>query len=395
MMRGWTKVAFGDVVQLARERSSEPEADGHERFIGLEHIDPGDLRVRRWGNIADGVTFTNVFKPGQVLFGKRRAYQRKVAVADFGGVCSSDIYVLEPKGEGLLPELLPFICQTDAFFEHAVGTSAGSLSPRTNWDSLASFEFALPPLEEQRRACSALVAARRVADAYADLEAAERCARDASLEHMLRGTNFDGLVLHQVLGLTPRAWPVVPLGDLIRECQYGLSNPLIETGTFPVLRMMNLRDGRIVTEDLKYLDASTAEVASYQLRHGDVLFNRTNSYELVGRTAIYHIEGPHLFASYLVRLVADEMRLLPSYLVEYLNSNYGRQKVMAYASRGVSQCNISASNLLKVLIPLPPLDYQRQVCRRVSVHRSAGNSIGLRLDYAKVTLKRLWEEAMS
>lgn len=79
-------------------------------------------------HIADGVTFTNVFKPGQVLFGKRRAYQRKVAVADFSGVCSGDIYVLEPKGDALLPELLPFICQTDAFFDHAVGTSAGSLS---------------------------------------------------------------------------------------------------------------------------------------------------------------------------------------------------------------------------------------------------------------------------
>jgi hypothetical protein len=95
---GWTTVAFGDVVQLYKERSGDPEADGYERYIGLEHIDPGDLRIRRWGNVADGVTFTSVFRPGQVLFGKRRAYQRKVAVADFSGVCSGDIYVLEPKG---------------------------------------------------------------------------------------------------------------------------------------------------------------------------------------------------------------------------------------------------------------------------------------------------------
>ncbi len=85
-----------------------------------------------------------------MLFGKRRAYQRKVAVADFSGVCSGDIYVLETKDpKVLLPELLPFICQTDAFFDHAVGTSAGSLSPRTNWTSLADFEFSLPPVAEQ------------------------------------------------------------------------------------------------------------------------------------------------------------------------------------------------------------------------------------------------------
>ncbi|WNB75941.1 restriction endonuclease subunit S [Methylomonas koyamae] len=149
---GWSKVKFGEVVKLSKARCADPLAEGVERFVGLEHLEPGDLRIRRWGNVADGVTFTSLFKPGQVLFGKRRAYQRKVAVADFSGVCSGDIYVLESRdADVLLPDLLPFICQTDAFFEHAVGTSAGSLSPRTNWSSLANFEFALPPLNDQRR----------------------------------------------------------------------------------------------------------------------------------------------------------------------------------------------------------------------------------------------------
>ncbi len=155
----WRRVSFGDVVRLSKARCADPLAEGVERFVGLEHLEPGDLRIRSWGNVADGVTFTSVFKPGQVLFGKRRAYQRKVAVADFSGVCSGDIYVFESiDASVLLPELLPFICQTDAFFEHAVGTSAGSLSPRTNWTSLANFEFALPPMAEQRRILGVLMA---------------------------------------------------------------------------------------------------------------------------------------------------------------------------------------------------------------------------------------------
>ena len=133
---GWARVAFGEVVNLSKARSKDPESGGYERVVGLEHIDPGDLRIRRWADISNGTTFTSVFRSGQVLFGKRRAYQRKVAVAEFTGVCSGDIYVLEPSGNALMPELLPFICQTDAFFEHAVRTSAGSLSPRTNWKSL-------------------------------------------------------------------------------------------------------------------------------------------------------------------------------------------------------------------------------------------------------------------
>lgn len=78
---GWRKVTFGDVVRLSKERSQDPLAEGLTRYVGLEHLTPGDLRVRSWGSIAEGVTFTNVFRPGQVLFGKRRAYQRKVAVA--------------------------------------------------------------------------------------------------------------------------------------------------------------------------------------------------------------------------------------------------------------------------------------------------------------------------
>lgn len=159
---GWTRVAFGDVVRPSKARVADPEAAGIERVVGLEHIEPGDLRIRRWGDVADGTTFTTLFRPGQVLFGKRRAYQRKVAVADFDGVCSGDIYVLEPANDRLMPELLPFLCQTDAFFDHAVGTSAGSLSPRTNWTSLASFEFLLPPIQEQARLVEALSASEAI-----------------------------------------------------------------------------------------------------------------------------------------------------------------------------------------------------------------------------------------
>jgi len=106
--------------------------------------------------VADGTTFTRLCKAGQALFGKRRAYQRKVAVAEFDAVVSGDIYVLVPKNDRLLPELLPFICLSERFLEHAVGTSAGSLSPRTNWTSLASFEFDLPPRCQQQRIAEAL-----------------------------------------------------------------------------------------------------------------------------------------------------------------------------------------------------------------------------------------------
>src|SRR5438309_467663 len=106
----WTRVKFGEVVRLAKETCRDPVAAGIERVIGLEHLEPGDLRVRAWADVADGTTFTTRVRPGQVLFGKRRAYQRKVALADFDAICSGDIYVFESaNSDRLLPELLPFV----------------------------------------------------------------------------------------------------------------------------------------------------------------------------------------------------------------------------------------------------------------------------------------------
>ena len=192
MSPGWRRIKFGDVVRLSKARSQDPLADGITRYVGLEHLEPGELRIRSWGSVADGVTFTNVFRPGQVLFGKRRAYQRKVAVAEFSGVCSGDIYVLETKDPQVLrPELLPFICQTDAFFDHAVGTSAGSLSPRTNWTSLADFELLLPPVVQQKRIASTINSALDCELAYEEAHnAAALLFRSASAELLTPGVGW-------------------------------------------------------------------------------------------------------------------------------------------------------------------------------------------------------------
>lgn len=164
---GWKRLRFGEVVDNCNE-TCEPAETGMERFVAMEHLEPGSLHVGSWGIVADGTTFTRRCRPGEVLFGKRRAYQRKVAVAEFEAVVSGDIYVLASKDtQRLLPELLPFLCLSERFFQHAVGTSAGSLSPRTNWSSLASFEFDLPPLDQQRRIAEILWAVDEVNVQYA------------------------------------------------------------------------------------------------------------------------------------------------------------------------------------------------------------------------------------
>jgi len=161
-------VKFGKVVNCLNRTSRDPAADGLERVVGLDHMDSESLPLRRWdffADLPDGTSFTRTFRAGQVLFGKRRAYQRKVSVPDFDGICSGDILVLEVSSDIMLQGYLPFVVQSDGFFEHALGTSAGSLSPRTKWQELAKYEFALPSLNEQRSVIEYMAAANAVVTA--------------------------------------------------------------------------------------------------------------------------------------------------------------------------------------------------------------------------------------
>lgn len=394
LKKGWTRVAFGDVVQLCRERSGDPAADGFERYVGLDHLDPGDLKIRRWGNVADGTTFTNVFRAGQVLFGKRRAYQRKVAVADFDGICSGDIYVFEPKNDKLLPELLPFICQTDGFFEHAVGTSAGSLSPRTNWESLASYEFFLPPIEEQRRIAEVLNGFADIIQCYNSALACAHNTSNSFLRDYLCGSQLGALEFNEQFGNYSAKLPLTELGVLLTETQYGLSEPSTSSGKYRMLRMMDMEDGLAVDKNLVSLDLSDAEFQRYRLDKGDILFNRTNSHDLVGRTCVYRLEGNHVFASYLVRLKTDASVLLPDYLCIFINDPIGRSQVMRFATRGVSQTNVNVSNLRKVIIPLPPLSYQKEVINRMFGLRQARFSLLKKASEAKSLMALISNDLM-
>ena len=141
--------SLGAIAKETRENTKTPLDEGIERFVGLEHIEPGNLKIQGWGNVADGTTFTKVFKIGDVLFGRRRAYLKKAAHADFKGICSGDITVLRANSKLILADLLPYYLSADPVFEFAVSNSAGSLSPRAKWRDLSKYEISLPDLKVQ------------------------------------------------------------------------------------------------------------------------------------------------------------------------------------------------------------------------------------------------------
>ncbi|MCQ6281072.1 restriction endonuclease subunit S [Bacillus sp. EB600] len=192
----WAKVKLGDVAKESKLSAKFPYGDGFDCIVGLEHLDPSSLKIKRWIDITDNTetTFTKLFKKGQVLFGRRRAYQKKASVAEFNGVCSGDIIVIESNGR-IDPALLPFIIQNDSLFNYAMSMSNGSLSPRVKWADLSKYEFLLPPLEEQKRIAELLLAADEVIQSYNNkLNAEIRLKRKMEDKYFL---------LHEVIKKTP------------------------------------------------------------------------------------------------------------------------------------------------------------------------------------------------
>lgn len=164
-----SKVKLGEVAIEHKETCKGNKAD--YPVVGLEHLVPEELNLTAWNEGGDN-TFTKIFRKGNVLFGRRRAYLKKAAVAPLDGICSGDITVIEAIPDKIFPELLPFIIQNDALFNFAVGKSAGSLSPRVKWEHLKTYEFELPNLAKQKELAEVLWAMDAVKRAYQKLLAA-------------------------------------------------------------------------------------------------------------------------------------------------------------------------------------------------------------------------------
>ena len=364
---GWTRVRFGDVVENCND-TGKGEGSAPSRYIGLEHIEPGSLHIRSFGDTSDGTTFTKTCRPGQLLFGKRRAYQRKVAVASFEALVSGDIYVLEPKTHALLPELLPFICMSERFFEHAVGTSAGSLSPRTNWSSLAGYEFELPPLDQQRVISDILWAIdelhQRTLDVLKSSEAAEQ-----SLSNELFQKTAEKYRIR-----ADQVCSKITVGIVVKPASF-YTDP--EQGV-PALRSLNVFPGRFDLEELVYISPEGQKKhEKSRLCAGDVAIIRTGR---PGDAVVIpaSLEGANLIDLILVRTKPE---LKPEYLVEFMNSAYGR-KVVLRGSAGTAQQHLNVGEFEKIELPCPPLAEQENELKRLREIRAPREST---LDLAEST----------
>jgi type I restriction enzyme S subunit len=368
-------VRFGDVVRSVNEAERAPLAAGLQRYIGLEHIEPANLHLREWGNLADDeVSFTKRFRRGQVLFGKRRAYQRKVAVAEFDGICSSDILTFEPKSGDLLPELLPFIVQSDGFFDHALGTSSGSLSPRTRWSQLADFRFPLPPKQEQSRIADILWAADCVIERQRDFSKALAHGGKVLTAHFVNNGISASPDEGNVDQRLPSGWSLCRLPTLVRQdapITYGIVQP----GNFDNEGVLMVLGGDFINgwvDKSKMFRVAPSLHRQYwrsRLSTGDVIMCIVGV--TTGAVAIVPNWGEDAnLTQTSARISCDSKKILPEFLVAYFRSASGRAFVKKFL-KGSRQVRLNIGDFDNCLVPTPSLEEQKQIVGRLALIEAA------------------------
>jgi type I restriction enzyme S subunit len=211
---GWRMVKFGDMAKNFSKRV-EPSTTDLEIYVGLEHLDPDSLRIKRHGVPSDVAGQKLLVKKGQIIFGKRRAYQRKLGVADWDCICSAHAMVLEANPETVLPDFLPFFMQSDVFMNRAVAISEGSLSPTIKWKVLSEQKFIFPDKKEQRRLLSLLYSTE------INLKEAEKVSHAASIVFQ---RVVDSLLTNDRKEIPRLSWNRVRLKSLVTINRNQLSN---------------------------------------------------------------------------------------------------------------------------------------------------------------------------
>ena len=227
------KYKFGDLVYNITEKRS-PVAGDEELYIGLEHLDSGSLRVTRWGSKVALKGDKLIMQKGDILFGRRNTYLRRVAIAPHDGLFSAHGMILRAKTERINSEYLPFFIASDYFMDEAIRISVGSLSPTVNWKELKELEFTIPTLEVQEKLAKTLIAANNLKEKYEELLAIT-----------------DDLVKSQFIELfgdvktNDKSWKTKPLKELCNITRGGSPRPIANYlgGTIPWIKIGDATDG--------------------------------------------------------------------------------------------------------------------------------------------------------
>ena len=372
---GWKIWRFDQIAQNIAERA-EPTQGDSALYVGLEHMDSGSLRVRRWGSQTDLIGTKFKMRKGDILFARRNAYLKRVAIAPHDGLFSAHGMVLRAKPDVVLPEFLPFFMQSDLFMNRAVEISVGSLSPTINWKTMAAQEFVLPPLTEQNRLAAMLTAQNGVIEAKKEvLLALERCLKSTRAQILKEGLLGK---IDDTTGL-PAGWSREPLGNLVEFLDHKRV-PIKEAdrsnrrGQYPYYGasgVIDSIDDYLFDEDLILVGEDGANVLD---RSSPLAFKVSGKIWVNNHAHVLRVLAPNNI----------------DYLVDYLESITYKPYVT-----GTAQPKLNKAALSGVPVPVPTGEEQLQIAAVYAQFLEGKNTLARELkslwDMYRVTLEGVGE----
>lgn len=342
------KYRFEQIAINSTEKKKPVEEDRFT-YLGLEHLDSGSLKVTRFGSDVAPIGEKLVMRKGDVLFGKRRAYQKKVAIAPFDGIFSAHGMVLRPNVDVIDPNFFPLFISSDYFLDAAIKISVGSLSPTINWRDLKVLEFELPDLETQRKLAAVLWSINDTMESYKKLiSATDELVKSQFMEQFVIGTPYprDALksYITQVRGVSYKP------ADL---------RPSLTEDSVLLLRANNIGEGRVNHNEVQYVSAE--KVSKVQLiKKNDILMcGSSGSLEHVGKAALCpeSVEGETFGA--FCKLIRANGALRPEYIAAYFGTDEYRKIIMQLAC-GSNINNLKNEHIDDLQIPVPDDAAQQQ-----------------------------------
>lgn len=369
-----------DQIAVNSTAKKKPEDKDRDRYIGLEHLDSGMLEVTRWGAEVTPKGDKLLMKKGDVLFGRRRAYQKKVGIAPFDGIFSAHGMVLRPKADVIDPGFFPFFISSDTFLDEAIRVSVGSLSPTANWKDLKSLEFNLPSLEKQRALAGILSEAERLKKHYRDLLA-----------------TCDDVIKSQFVEMfSDEDFPRRPLSSLSTSMQNGLSPSKAGIHRAKVLTLSAITQGSF--DESAWKEGSFKDDPSLDKRvsGGCYYVCRGNGNQsLVGTGEFAPSSMPDLvFPDTMIEVRVKQEEVLPAYLMIAWKQPFTRDQIERFSKTTNGTYKINQKALGDVEIPVPPLPLQQEFASFVAEVDKSKFAIQKALDELNTTTKKILNQEL-
>ena len=339
----WKEYDMGELVSHLSSSESDKKKRDSALHVGVEHLKTLDLKLLK-PNVEDKTSFSKVFKSGNILFARRAAYLKKVALADFDGICSGDLMVLQSKGE-LSQHLLAFMMQRDSFYRFVLSNSAGSLSLRIKWNSLSKYKIKLPPKEEQERILKLLTNIDDLIYKSQEQALLLKQKKQKILNNFLHNDEFGA-------NLEKEKWETFEYGELVNHIEEKEKN-LANRSTAKYVGVKH-----IDTLDTRIKGVFDEEMPTYfrKFKKGQILFAKRRAYQK--KVAIASFDGicsPHLWA-----LESINEKLLQDFLPFLMQSDVFYDYVNKH-SAGTMSTYLKWEALSKYKINLPPIRIQHSL----------------------------------